>query len=384
MVASVVLVAVALPATSALDDLKDLVQIHILMRHGQRAPIWQFPGDKTDNSSYWPRGYEHLVKKGLQQQSNLGKWLRQRYSTLLAERGYPHYAEFHVQSSDVERCIDSAIANLASLFPTNAQMEYEKNFSFTPVPVHSVPGDLDDLLNIGAACPKLEGYINEDFYGCDNASVFMSNHSMISDLEQSLNITVESLETLYNIYDTFKIHEEAGLSVPEVFTKYRSTLEDVDYWYFQNIARTDRLKTLRGGGGPLVKKILDDVTNFQNSRDTRKMYMYSAHDSTVATNLNTLNVFNGIPPPYASAVIYEVYNSSGTFNIKVLYQNETADTNITENGNYLANYTLPSMLSAMELYIPGNKTYTCSAAGPLLALQPLLLLALLAKFSLFA
>lgn len=39
------------------------------------------------------------------------------------------------------------------------------------------------------------------------------------------------------------------------------------------------------------------------------MFMYSAHDTTVASLLNALDLFNDIPPPYASAVIMELYKS---------------------------------------------------------------------------
>ena len=35
--------------------------------------------------------------------------------------------------------------------------------------------------------------------------------------------------------------------------------------------------------------------------------MYSGHDTTVAPILHTLGVFNGIAPPYASMIIFELF-----------------------------------------------------------------------------
>lgn len=37
-----------------------------------------------------------------------------------------------------------------------------------------------------------------------------------------------------------------------------------------------------------------------------KLWMYSAHDTNVAGLLNSLNVYNNILPPYASAVFIEL------------------------------------------------------------------------------
>lgn len=38
----------------------------------------------------------------------------------------------------------------------------------------------------------------------------------------------------------------------------------------------------------------------------RTMYMYSAHDTTIANILNALNVFDNHFPPYASTILVEL------------------------------------------------------------------------------
>ena len=42
---------------------------------------------------------------------------------------------------------------------------------------------------------------------------------------------------------------------------------------------------------------------------TMKMFMYSAHDVTVAAFLSALGVFNNIQPPYASLVLVELHQT---------------------------------------------------------------------------
>ena len=45
----------------------------------------------------------------------------------------------------------------------------------------------------------------------------------------------------------------------------------------------------------------------QNTTERRLMMMYSAHDVTIAANLQVLRMYNNLHPPYASAVIYELH-----------------------------------------------------------------------------
>ena len=46
--------------------------------------------------------------------------------------------------------------------------------------------------------------------------------------------------------------------------------------------------------------------------------MYSAHDTTVAVNLQTLGLYNDLLPPYAATVIYELHNVDDQYVVKVL------------------------------------------------------------------
>ena len=62
--------------------------------------------------------------------------------------------------------------------------------------------------------------------------------------------------------------------------------------------------------GPLVKELVEHFHDYAQSKLTppnRKLFMYSAHDVTVATFLSALNIFNGIQPPYASMVLVELH-----------------------------------------------------------------------------
>jgi lysosomal acid phosphatase len=86
-----------------------------------------------------------------------------------------------------------------------------------------------------------------------------------------------------------------------------------------------RLKT-----GLLLREILTIYDNKTRGTLTpnRRFWMYSAHDTTVANMLNTLNVFKALGyhnPPFASAVLFELRELDGKYRVQVFYKNSTAE-----------------------------------------------------------
>lgn len=86
------------------------------------------------------------------QQYKLGKYLRRRYHTLLDAKYSPE--EVYVQSTDVDRALMSALANLAGLFEPISEEKWHAQIMWQPIPVHTVPKDLDYVLKCGKKCPK--------------------------------------------------------------------------------------------------------------------------------------------------------------------------------------------------------------------------------------
>jgi len=87
---------------------------------------------------------------------------------------------------------------------------------------------------------------------------------------------------------------------------------------------TPELRRLKGG--PFIKKVLDDC--YKSKEGTmdpvnRKLFMYSAHDTTVAPILHTLNVFDPPKaPPYAAMIIFELIQRDN-FYLRLSYKNES-------------------------------------------------------------
>lgn len=91
---------------------------------------------------------------GERQHFELGKWLRQRYATLLTERYDKD--NFFIQSTDVDRTLMSALSNLAGLYEPHGDQIWNEALPWQPIPVHTVPEALDHVLAAKRPCPAFD------------------------------------------------------------------------------------------------------------------------------------------------------------------------------------------------------------------------------------
>lgn len=73
----------------------------------------------------------------------LGQSLRSRYGTFLG----PYSSEIvRVDSSDHDRCLQSAAVMLAALFPPQAGQVWNEELLWQPIPTHATPRELDKVI----------------------------------------------------------------------------------------------------------------------------------------------------------------------------------------------------------------------------------------------
>merc|ERR1711881_655523 len=63
-----------------------------------------------------------------------------------------------------------------------------------------------------------------------------------------------------------------------------------------------------------------DPSDGGDPEQPHKLRIYSAHDTTIVAFLVAIDQFNFVPPPYASALIFEVYDDNS---IELKYRNNT-------------------------------------------------------------
>lgn len=97
-------------------------------------------------------------QEGKRQLFDSGKYSHRRYNELLAGKYSPD--KVYILSTDSDRAIESAEANLAGLFPPlSAEEKWNEEILWQPVPVHTVPKESDMLLHGDKPCPKYDALL---------------------------------------------------------------------------------------------------------------------------------------------------------------------------------------------------------------------------------
>uniref|UniRef100_A0A5S6QG81 acid phosphatase n=1 Tax=Trichuris muris TaxID=70415 RepID=A0A5S6QG81_TRIMR len=301
------------------DELGDLVFLHLVWRHGDRAPVHNFTTN-PDKASEWPEGLGELTKVGIQEHYKLGKHLRNRYSDFLP--AVYNAKIIHVRSTDYNRTIMSALANLAGLFPLKSGDHWSANLSWQPVPVHSVPGAVDNVLNMDSPCPRSDALQQTAFQSKEVAEVVKDYEDVFGFLRNETGLPLTSLKDIRFVYDPLNCARIHGHALPYWATEQRlQNITDLfklstTYWF-----KSAEHKRLRGG--LLLKDILLRMLSVSRNRTDSafKLYAYSAHDATLVALLENLGIYEGqMFPTYASVIIFELRKVSTHYFVRVLYR----------------------------------------------------------------
>lgn len=77
---------------------------------------------------------------------NVGEWIRNNYGPVIGKNYESRLST--IQSSYADRCLMSAQALLAGLYPPTADEIFVKGLNWRPVPVHSTPRNLDKVSKV--------------------------------------------------------------------------------------------------------------------------------------------------------------------------------------------------------------------------------------------
>ncbi|PVD30982.1 hypothetical protein C0Q70_10258 [Pomacea canaliculata] len=230
--------------------------------------------------------------RGMEQQCELGQFLRKEYGQLLNSTYIQ--SEIHVQSSDEQRCLMSAYCNLACLYPPTGSQVWNSNINWQPIPVHTRPKE------------------DNEFY-----SMVVNN----------TGVSYENISIIWGIADTTFCERAHNLSLPSWVTdEVYNKLQSLSGLFFNLMFNRTEMSRLRGG--PLLKEMLMNInsTVHDPGSQTYKMFMYSVHDFTVVALLTSLQVFNNMQTPYAAAVLLELWydDHNHDYVVRLRYRNDTS------------------------------------------------------------
>ncbi|BHF60750.1 mitochondrial acyl carrier protein [Sparganum proliferum] len=335
-------------------ELDDVKFVFLLARHGERVPCHYFPFPGLP-PEFVGRKCE-LTLNGRRQHFLLGQFLRQRYPLLLSSQLIQD--EVLIRSSATDRTLMSA-----NYFSYGLYQRSEGQLPILP-PIFSSPKKYDSLLKVSSPCPAFKRLVS-DTLNADSAIAFAKRELLlyntlqkIADLkfipeQPHLHLTTvwELCDVLY-VWNYLKPHAVPDWLDASLVSGCSRALAFKQQLRFS----TSSLTRLRGG--PLVAHVLDMLRkrsaivdhldtptstgssatafNFVNSaldgtdpldipkERGSKLVAYFAHDSTLAAFLSHLGIFNNLIPPFAAAVILELYhNRTGDPQVRILYRNDT-------------------------------------------------------------
>ncbi|TGZ54486.1 prostatic acid phosphatase [Temnothorax longispinosus] len=321
LVALASILAVSCSGTGDLD-LGTVVFANVLYRHGDRTPVRPYKNDPYNNESFWPVPYGQLTNIGKHEHLLLGRWLRKRYSHLLSDLYSPY--DVYVHSTDVDRTLMSAEANLAGLYPPVKAQVWD-SLKWMPIPVHTVPEKQDYVLKGSKHCARYDYELEKLLTSPEMERINKANAKLYVYLGENTGDDMSSFRAVEHLYDVLFIEQLYNKTLPQ-WTKsvFPDKLRPIAILSFMTESYNKILQRLKSG--PLLGEMIDHmVKKAQHTlHPDRKLWVYSAHDETIANLLMTLNLFEPHCPPYAATILVELRtNSENQYFVTVSYKNTT-------------------------------------------------------------
>ncbi|KAG9334524.1 hypothetical protein JZ751_007523, partial [Albula glossodonta] len=272
--------------------------------------------------------------EGMRQHFELGQVLKKRYQGFLNETYNRH--EIWVRSTDYDRTLMSAEANLAGMYPPDGSQVFNPSLDWQPIPVHTVPQSEEQLLSFPQpSCPRYEKLMNES----------------------------RQTEAFLNMTRTYKAQHNLTAPdwvTPEVMTNLRK-LKNFSFQLMFGVYKREEKCRLQGG--ILLHQIVKNISAsaVPNHKKPLKMVVYSAHDTTMVALQSALNVFNGKQPPYAACHMFELFQEdNGSFSVAMFYRNDSSKEPYPLALPGCAQYCpLQEFISLINPVIPVNREQEC-------------------------
>ncbi|XP_055309631.1 prostatic acid phosphatase-like [Sitodiplosis mosellana] len=340
----------------------------VLFRHGIRnINNFNYPNDPYKDEIHWPEGFGQLTNEGKQQIYELGQFFRRRYGELLGNKYSPN--KVYVRSSDVDRTLMSALACLAALFePTDDEIWHKSinPIKWQPIPVHTVPIKLDYALWGPEDCPKF--WTAHEKYQKESPEVQRIYTEYADEFAHWSEMCGKNLTTIldvFNLYHTLYIESIQNKILPDwarEAIKPNGTMEYITSFYFKMASGTKELARLQTGF--LLKEIFELFAQKINStlQPNRLLWLYSAHDYTVSSLLNSLGLFELHVPPFSASVHMELYEAGDKEHCIQIFYRKSNEENLTPMEILNYGQKCCTLERLYELYgdiIPGDHDEEC-------------------------
>lgn len=297
--------------------------ITVVMRHGERAPQDTYPNDPYVDNPMDPYGWGQLTNEGRKNQYDQGLFLRERYDKFLGPTYSPDL--FHLQCTAVDRTKMSAMLEAAALWKPTEKQSFKPDLAWQPVTLYYQPRSEDTLMLIWDTCPKYAKSRHAIMDSPEVLSMQRDNKKLYEELTNLTGMPISSPGDVGSLYSTLTAEKCMNLTLPE-WTEdyYPDKLIPLTLYDYRLNVYDDRLKRLKGG--PFLKKIVTDMLGKRDNvlePETRKMFMYVGHDSTIVTLLDVMHVWDDQMPNYNIMVMIELHENRDGWHVQIFLRNST-------------------------------------------------------------
>lgn len=187
----------------------------------------------------------------------------------------------------------SAQSNLAGLFEPVGDDVWNPEINWQPIPVHTIPEKDDAILAAKAPCPAYDYELDKLESSPEFKELTKHYQDLFAYLGEKSGRPVKTFTDAQYLNNTLFIENLYNLTLPGWTDKVFGHEELTYAANFAFSIGTYTRKLARLKAGPLLKDIFqrfDDKASGRLDPD-RSMWVYSAHDTTVANVLNALKLF---------------------------------------------------------------------------------------------
>jgi len=282
-----------------------------------------------------------LTKKGSEQHVKLGEELRKIYVDKLGFIDDNSLSDLYIRSTNVLRTQLSVKSLLSGFMPNSTE----------PIPIHTVPQEIETYFPNHKSCPILNNLINKikDEDGWKN--FIEKNAELKKKLDGYIGYPLSEDDFGFEKYvDVFLARACHNMILPcteencyynnEILQQINN-IADFEYGYIFSKGKHSK-KYLKAGIGYMLREIINNMGSTVGSKHDRDLtntpsfYVLSCHDNTVAPLLGALGVIPMEWPPYASNLIFELWKDNessmdsvnfGDYVVRVIYNGKVIKTN---------------------------------------------------------
>uniref|UniRef100_A0A8C5GH54 Acid phosphatase 6, lysophosphatidic n=1 Tax=Gouania willdenowi TaxID=441366 RepID=A0A8C5GH54_GOUWI len=243
-----------------------------------------------------------LTTVGMQQLYELGQRLRRKYivdGAFLSSTFCP--AEVYVRSTNIVRTIESAKCLVAGLFHHNSQV----------VPIATTEATSEILYPNYYGCKLLKALGSHRWA---ESSTLPDIAADLQSIQRALGIAAHQRVDFILIRDDMVARQTHGLPFPPELESWRNKVEQRAVDMMCHVYQPTESENLQLCVGPLLHMLIENIE--QNVKGTssepRKLFLYSAHDTTLIPILMAMGIFDMRWPPYAADITLELHQHQQT------------------------------------------------------------------------